>query len=459
MNKKLNVGWVEWISLPDLGIPSIEAKTDTGAKTSALHAHNIQPFGSNKNRKVRFVINPIKDNPELAIYCSAKVIDEREITSSMGRTEKRYVINTTLNIGDFSKEIEITLTNRENLNYRMILGRSALEGTIVKPDSSYIQTKLDYDVYKSIKNKLKLKRSLRIGILTREPNSFSVRRIIEEAEKNDHVVETIDTKRCYLKIDSSNPEVHYNGKPLPIYDAIIPRIGPSITFYGMSVVRQFQAMGTFCLNSSQSIGNSRDKLAAHQILVGTGIPMPNTSFANSPKDTKSLLELISDMPLVIKLLQSSQGKGVILAESKKAASGVISAFQRIGAPFIAQEFVKEANGEDVRCFVVGKKVVGSMMRKSSDDDFRSNLHSGGTSHKVRITKQERLISINAARSLGLNVAGVDIIRSDSGPKVLEVNSSPGIEGIEKSTEKNIAGEIIKYIEENVRLININQKKY
>ena len=216
-------------------------------------------------------------------------------------------------------------------------------------------------------------------------------------------------------------------------------------------------MGTFCLNSSQSIGNSRDKLAAHQILVGTGIPMPNTSFANSPKDTKSLLELISDMPLVIKLLQSSQGKGVILAESKKAASGVISAFQRIGAPFIAQEFVKEANGEDVRCFVVGKKVVGSMMRKSSDDDFRSNLHSGGTSHKVRITKQERLISINAARSLGLNVAGVDIIRSDSGPKVLEVNSSPGIEGIEKSTEKNIAGEIIKYIEENVRLININQK--
>jgi ribosomal protein S6--L-glutamate ligase len=218
-------------------------------------------------------------------------------------------------------------------------------------------------------------------------------------------------------------------------------------------------MGTFCLNSSQSIGNSRDKLAAHQILVGRGIPMPNTSFANSPKDTKSLLELISDIPLVIKLLQSSQGKGVILAESKKAASGVISAFQRIGAPFIAQEFVKEANGEDVRCFVVGKKVVGSMMRKSSDDDFRSNLHSGGTAHKVRITKQERLISINAARALGLNVAGVDIIRSDSGPKVLEVNSSPGIEGIEKSTGKNIAGEIIKYIEENVRLININQKKY
>ena len=456
--KNINVGWVEWLSLPDLGISAIEAKTDTGAKTSALHAYNIQPFGK-KKRKVRFAINPIKDNPEIAIYCSADLFDQREITSSMGSKEIRYIIKTSIQIGDVTKEIELSLTNRENLNYRMILGRSALDGFIVDPNSSFLQKKLDYSVYKKIKSKIKLKRSLRIGVLTREPNNYSIKRLIEEAEKNDHVVETIDTKRCYLKIHSQNPEVHYNGKALPIYDVVIPRIGPSITFYGMSVVRQFQAMGTFCINSAQSIGNSRDKLAAHQLLARVGIPMPNTAFANSPKDTKSLLELSNDIPLVIKLLQSSQGKGVILAESKKAASGMISAFQRIGAPFIAQEFIEEANGEDLRCFVVGRKVVGSMIRKAADGDFRSNLHSGGTAKNIKITKQERIIALNAARALGLNVAGVDLIRSSSGSKVLEVNSSPGIEGIEKATKKNIAGSIIKFIEENVRVVNISSKKY
>ena len=214
----------------------------------------------------------------------------------------------------------------------------------------------------------------------------------------------------------------------------------------MAVVRQFQAMGTYCLNSSSSIGLSRDKLAAHQTLVSHRIPMPNTAFANSPHDTERLIDLASGAPLVLKLLESTQGKGVLLAESRKAASGVISAFQKLNAPFIVQEFVKEASGSDIRCLVIGNKVVSSMMRTAGDDDFRANLHAGGTAKSIRITKDERRISIQAAKALGLSFAGVDIIRTDTGPKVLEVNSSPGLEGIEKVSKKDIAGLIIQHLE-------------
>ncbi len=273
---------------------------------------------------------------------------------------------------------------------------------------------------------------------------------MEAAEAADHVVELVDTKRCYLNIQSHAPEVHYDGKPLPYYDAVIPRIGASLTFYGMAVVRQFQAMGTYCLNGADSIGTSRDKLAAHQVLARHQIPMPTTAFANSPKDTDSLIDLAGGAPIVLKLLESTQGKGVVLAETKKAASAVISAFQGLDANFIVQEFVKEAAGTDLRCFVVGRKVVAAMVRSAADGDFRSNLHAGGLAKRVRITKEERLMAQDAAKALGLKVAGVDILRTDTGPKVLEVNSSPGLEGIEKTSGKKIAEIIIEHIEANVR---------
>jgi ribosomal protein S6--L-glutamate ligase len=273
--------------------------------------------------------------------------------------------------------------------------------------------------------------------------------LVEEAELHNHVVELIDTKRCYLNIQSHNPEVHYDGKALPNYDAIIPRIGASLTFYGMAVVRQFEAMETFCLNSANAIGASRDKLAAHQILARHRIPMPTTAFANSPKDTGSLLALVGGAPTVLKLLQSTQGKGVVLAETKKAGEAVISAFQNLDANFIAQEFVKEAAGSDVRCFVVGKRVVGAMMRTADSDDFRSNLHAGGSAKKVKLTSEEKSIAIKSAKVLGLTVAGVDLIRTETGSKVLEVNSSPGLEGIEKTSKKNVAEKIIAHIEKSV----------
>jgi ribosomal protein S6--L-glutamate ligase len=447
------VGWEEWLALPELGLPALKIKTDTGARTSALHAFAIQPFGRENKPFVRFGIHPIPDNPDIEILCSAPVVDRREVTSSNGQTELRYVIKTPIVIGDRKWDIEITLTNRENMTYRMLLGRTALEEIAVQPMESFVQTELSYKLYDKIARQKPVKRPLRIAILTREPNNYSTKRLVEEAEKHNHVVELIDTKRCYLNIQSHSPEVHYDGKPLPVFDAVIPRIGASLTFYGMAVVRQFEAMGTYCLNSAASIGASRDKLAAHQILARHRIPMPTTAFANSPKDTDSLLNLVGGSPTVLKLLQSTQGRGVVLAETKKAGEAVISAFQGLDANFIAQEFVKEAAGSDVRCFVVGKRVVGGMMRTAGTDDFRSNLHAGGSAKKVILSKEEKSIAIKSARVLGLTVAGVDLIRTQTGSKVLEVNSSPGLEGLENISKKNVAEKIIAHIEKSVPSTN------
>ena len=287
-----------------------------------------------------------------------------------------------------------------------------------------------------------------------EPNNYSNLKIIKAAENNGHHCEILNTKRCYLNIESDNPEVHYDGSVLPHYDVIIPRIGPSITKYGMAVVRQFEAMGTFCLNSSSSIGTSRDKLAAHQALAFNRISMPDTAFANSPRDTQNIIDLTSGGPLVVKLLESSQGRGVVLAETKKAASSVISAFQKLNAAFIVQDFVKGANGSDIRLFVISGKVVASMMRSASDDDFRSNLHAGGKASKVKITQEERKIAKEATKAMGLNIAGVDILRSTDGPKVLEVNSSPGLQGIETINNINVASLITDYIEKRLGLSKI-----
>ena len=447
------VGWEEWVSLPELNLPALVVKTDTGADLSALHAFNIQTFGKEDNLMVRFGINPIDTDERFSIFCSARVIDQKNITSSNGISELRYVIETEIIIGDVKKKIPVTLTNRENMKYKMIIGRSALDGFKISADKSFLQTTLNYDLYKKVKN-YNHRRALRIGILSLEPNNYSNLKIIAAAENNGHHCEILNTKRCYLNIESDNPEVHYDGSVLPHYDVIIPRIGPSITKYGMAVVRQFEAMGTFCLNSSASIGTSRDKLAAHQALAFNRISMPDTAFANSPRDTQNIIDLTSGGPLVVKLLESSQGRGVVLAETKKAASSVISAFQKLNAAFIVQDFVKGANGSDIRLFVISGKVVASMMRSASDDDFRSNLHAGGKASKVKITQEERKIAKEATKAMGLNIAGVDILRSTDGPKVLEVNSSPGLQGIETINNINVASLIIDYIEKRLGLSKI-----
>ncbi len=451
MSETLSLGWEEWVGLPDLSLPAIKAKVDTGARTSALHAVAVEPFGTQKNPQVRFIMHPDPADPTIEVVCSAKVIDRRNVTSSNGSAELRYVIKSNIHVGGESWPIEISLTNRETMGYRMLLGRSALkDGVSVVPGASFQQPQLDYKAYKKRPTKKSIKkRPLRIAILTQEPKNYSNRRMIEAAEARGHVVDCIHTSRCYMSINAHKPEVYYDGKALPRYDAVIPRIGSSMTFYGMAVVRQFEAMGVYCLNKAAPIGQSRDKLLAHQVLAAHRLGMPSTAFAKSSHDTKGILDLVGGAPVVVKLLESTQGKGVVLADTRKAASAIIDAFRGLKAHFLVQEFVKEAGGSDLRCFVVGGKVVGAMMRTAQAGEFRSNVHQGGSVKKIALTKEERRTAIKAAKVLKLNVAGVDILRSDSGPKILEVNSSPGLQGIEEATKKDIAGAIIEHIETHV----------
>jgi len=315
-NNATILGWEEWVSLPNLSLPAIKAKVDTGARTSALHALAIEPFGTDKNPQVRFIMQPDPANPSIEVVCSAKVLDRRNVTSSNGVSELRYVIGTKISVGGRSWPIEVSLTNRETMGYRMLLGRSAIpEDISVRPGVSFRQPVLSHAVYRKKQGRKSIpKRPLRIGILTQSPGNYSNGRMIEAAEARGHVIDCIYTSRCYMAINAHKPEVYYDGKPLPRYDAIIPRIGTSLTFYGMAVVRQFEAMGVYCLNNAAPIGASRDKLLAHQVLSRHGLGMPTTAFAKSSDDTKGILDLVGGAPVVVKLLESTQGKGVVLAE-------------------------------------------------------------------------------------------------------------------------------------------------
>jgi ribosomal protein S6--L-glutamate ligase len=255
-----------------------------------------------------------------------------------------------------------------------------------------------------------------------------------------------------MKLDAKTPEIHYRGGLiLNQFDAVIPRIRPSITFYGCALTRQFEALNVYCLNSSTAITQSRDKLFSLQLLLQSGIDIPTTGFANSPLDTDDLIKMVGGSPLIVKLLEGTQGKGVVLAETKKAAESVINAFKSLNANILVQEFIKEANGKDLRLFVVDGKVVATIQREAMQGEFRANIHLGGTASVIKPTSEEKKIAIRAAKAMDLKVAGVDIIRSSKGPLLLEVNSSPGLEGIEGATNKDIAGEMIRAIEKNFKL--------
>lgn len=451
MSSQFTLGWEEWVSIPELGLPAIKAKVDTGARTSSLHAVAVEPFGPLDNPHVRFVLHPIPNKPEIEVVCSAPAVDRREVTSSNGDRELRWVIETELAVGERRWPVELTLANRETMAYRMLLGRRAIQpDMIVNPTISHAQPDLSYDLYKDFPRRRAVRRPLRIAILTREPRNYSSMRLRDAAEARGHVAEMIDTSRCTLAIDSNEPNVFYDGEPLPEFDAVIPRIGASLTRYGMAVLRQLSMMGAFCLNTAEAVGASRDKLYAHQVFARHRIGMPMTAFADSPKDTANLIDHVGGAPLILKLLESTQGRGVVLAETRKAAESVIDAFRGLDANFIVQDFVKEAEGTDIRCFVVGGRVVASMMRQAPPGSFKSNLHQGGKAKKVRITKEERHTAVRAAKALGLAIAGVDLLRSTSGPKVIEVNSSPGLEGVERSSGKDVAGMVIEYIETHVK---------
>jgi ribosomal protein S6--L-glutamate ligase len=290
---------------------------------------------------------------------------------------------------------------------------------------------------------------VRIAILSRRPSLYSTQRLKEAGKNRGHEVSVVDYLRCYMDIASRRPQVVYQGEPLKI-DAIIPRIGASNTFYGTAVVRQFEMMGVFVANESQAISRSRDKLRSLQLLARDGIGLPVTGCAHSTKDIDGLIGLAGGAPLVVKLIEGTQGVGVILAETKKAAQAVIEAFRGLDANILVQEYIKEAGGSDVRCFVVGGRVVAAMKRQAAPGEFRSNLHRGGSAEGIKISPEERSTAVRAARTMGLNISGVDILRSNHGAVVMEVNSSPGLEGIEKATNVDVAGKIIEFIEKNAK---------
>jgi ribosomal protein S6--L-glutamate ligase len=289
---------------------------------------------------------------------------------------------------------------------------------------------------------------MKIALLSRNSKLYSTRRLIEAAEERGHEVHVIDVLRAYMNVTSHNPSIHYKGEELKDFDAVIPRIGASVTSYGAAVLRQFEMMGVFPLNESVAITRSRDKLRSLQLLSRKGIGLPITVYASKPGDVKDMINMVGGAPLVIKLLEGTQGIGVVLAESQKAAESIIEGFMGVKANILVQEYIKESNGADIRCFVIGGKVVASMKRQGPEGEFRSNMHRGGTATTIRITPEERSTAVRAAKIMGLNVAGVDLLRSNHGPVVMEVNSSPGLEGIENTTGKDIAAMIIEYIEKN-----------
>ncbi|MGM0516655.1 MAG: 30S ribosomal protein S6--L-glutamate ligase [Pseudomonadota bacterium] len=291
---------------------------------------------------------------------------------------------------------------------------------------------------------------MNFAMLARNPNLYTHQRLKQAAEERGHTLDVIDTLRCYINIATRRPEIFYNGEKLPHYDAIIPRIGSSITFYGLAVLRQFEMAGMFPLNESVAIERSRDKLRSMQLLARAGVGLPVTTFAHDPKQTDEVIRLAGGAPVVIKLLEGTQGIGVVLADTDRSAKSVIEAFRGAGVNILVQEFIKEAGGTDIRALVVDGKVVATMQRQGAEGEFRSNLHRGGSARTVRITPEERLTAVRAAKVMGLNVCGVDMLRSNHGPVVMEVNSSPGLEGVEKATGIDIAGKVITFLEKKAR---------
>lgn len=449
MDSKIIIGNQEWCEFPELGIPAIKARVDSGARTSSIHAINIQDFRKGNERWVSFEVHPIQSNRRVVVRCEAPLVDRRVVKSSSGLGETRYVIQTQLVLGEMSKTIEVTLANRDSMGFRMLLGREAMGvSMLVDPGAEFkIGDLSDESIQQKYSNAERQIEGLNIGLLASDHTLYSNRRILEAGEERGHNIQFLNIRHCYMKLDANRPEVHYRGgRVLTNLDAVIPRIRPSLTFYGCALTRQFESIGAYTLNSANSIGQSRDKLFALQMLLNSDLDIPITGFANSPIDTHDLIEMVGGAPLIVKLLAGAQGKGVVLAETRKAAESVINAFKSINANLLVQEFIKEANGKDLRCFVVDGRVVAAIERTAAPGEFRANLHQGGTAAVVKLTSDEKKLAIKAARVFNLAVAGVDIIRSKKGPLLLEVNSSPGLEGVETASGKDIAGTMIAAIE-------------
>ncbi|MGB5554885.1 MAG: 30S ribosomal protein S6--L-glutamate ligase [Flavobacteriaceae bacterium] len=447
------IGSEEWCVFEELGIPAIKARVDSGAKTSSIQASNIKVYHKGSQEWVRFEVNPIQENRSIAIECKAMLVGRRSVKSSSGIADERLVVKTVVKMGDKVFDIELTLASRNTMEFRMLLGREALKKRfIVNPAERYVLHDFSYEaITKKYAPFIKQKSGLKIALLASNPELYSNKRLIEAAIARGHEIVFLNVELAYMKLDARSPEIRYRGgNILNEFDAVIPRIKPSVTFYACALIRQFDNLGVYCQNSAEAISQSRDKLFASQLFSKNDIHIPITGFAKSPMDTKDLIRMVNGAPLIIKLLESTQGKGVVLAETNKAAESVINAFKSVNTNILVQEFIKEANGQDIRCFVVDGKVVASMQRQAEKGEFRANIHQGGKASIIKITSEEKKLALKAAKVLNLAVAGVDIIRSNKGPLLLEVNSSPGLEGIENATGQDIANAMILAIEKKLK---------
>jgi ribosomal protein S6--L-glutamate ligase len=446
---RMIIGSEEWCALPALGIPAIKVRVDSGARTSALHAFNIKSFKRDDSLWVGFEVHPLQHNRRTIVRCEAPVVDRRLVKSSSGVTEKRYVIRTSLQHDGQCWDVELTLTNRDSMGYRMLLGREAMVGRVlVDPAAAFLGGEIPHEQLQThYAEHIRERSGLHIGLLASNPDLPSNRRLMEAGEERGHHLYFYDIKQCYMKLDAETPEVHYRGgQILNTLDAVIPRIRPDLTFYGCALVRQFESIGVFSLNSAESIGSSRDKLYALQVLLRHGLSIPVSGFADSPIETGELIDMVNGAPLVVKLLEGPQGRGVVLAETRKAGESLINAFKSLQANLLVQEYIQEAEGRHMRLMVVDGKVVAAMQRQSIPGDFRASAQRSVSSSTVKLTAAEKRLAVKAARVLGLKVAGVDVIRSRRGPLLLEVNSSPGLEDIEEVTGKDVAGAMISAIE-------------
>jgi ribosomal protein S6--L-glutamate ligase len=449
------IGRAEKIDLRDFQLVNVPAKTDTGADTSSIWVSNVEERADG----LHFVLF----GPESPFYTGIEQHFTKpdytltRVANSFGHKEQRYKVKLRIVLKGRKIRATFTLSDRSLKTYPILLGRKLLQGKFLvdvsdgNPIAGHERTRAQAKVVPAPNaNKVKGgKQGMKIAILSKGPGNYSTRRLKDEALKRGHEVRVINYAKCYVTLESGKPVVRYEGESLHDIDVIIPRIASNLTNYGSSIVRQFEMQNVFTATTSIAIVRSRDKLRSTQLLAKAGIGIPKTVFGRETADLDDVLDQVGGAPVIIKVARGTHGNGVVLAETKKAAKAVMQAFYVEGVSFIVQEYVEESAGTDIRAFVVNGKVVASMQRQSLDDDFRSNLHQGGEGTVVKLTDEERKTAQRAAKAMGLPICGVDMMRSDRGPLVLEVNSSPGF-GIEKVTGRNVAEKIIEYVEQHAK---------
>lgn len=447
------IGRAEEVDLVDFNILGVPAKVDTGAESSSLWASDIT-VGKDGLEFTLFAPG-YKHYTGQRLTVPPTAYSQTRVANSFGQRETRYKVSLRIRIHGRLIRATVTLADRSSMTYPILIGRRMLNGKFLvdvstgKPQTDAEQKRTAELSEELRKENGKEQRSIRIAILSKGPGNYSTKRLKEEALRRGHSVRIINYAKCYVTLESGKPVIRYEGDSLHDIDVIIPRIAANLTSYGSSIVRQFEMQNVFTATASLAIVRSRDKLRSTQLLAKAGIGIPKTVFARETADLDDVLDQVGGAPVIIKVARGTHGNGVVLAETRKAAKAVMQAFYVEGVSFIVQEFVAESAGTDIRAFVVNGKVVASMKRQSLGDDFRSNLHQGGEGSVVRLTDDERKTALRAAKAMGLPICGVDMMRSNRGPLVLEVNSSPGF-GIEKVTGHNVAEKIIEYVEQHAK---------